>query len=56
MRSTSERFLPLGATFRVDLASENHWLQPVMVLTVHWWPTLLSVGGLLVKKPPNMYF
>ena len=35
VRATSERFLPPGATFRVGLASESRWLQPVMVLTVH---------------------
>ena len=46
MRATSERFLPAGATFRVGLASENHWLQQVLVLTVHWWPAPVSVGGL----------
>ena len=35
---TSERFLPAGDTFRVILASESHWLQPMLVLSVHWWP------------------
>ena len=34
VRATSERFLPTWATFRAGLASENHWLQPVLVLTV----------------------
>ena len=43
---TNERFLPAGATFGIGLASENHWL----VLTIHWWPTPVSVGGLLVKS------
>ena len=38
VRATSERFLPTWATFRAGLASENHWLQPVLVLTIHWWP------------------
>jgi hypothetical protein len=28
------------ATFRVRLGSESHWLQPMLVLNVHWWPTL----------------
>jgi hypothetical protein len=44
--ATTERFLPAGATLRGGLNSENHWLQPVLVLTVHWWPTPVSVGGL----------
>ena len=34
--ATSERFLPTGGTFRVGLASESHWLQLVLVFTVHW--------------------
>jgi hypothetical protein len=46
MRATSEWFLPAWSTFKHDLASESHWLQPMLVLTVHWWPTLVSVGGL----------
>jgi hypothetical protein len=37
--ATSERFLATSrGTFRTILASESHWLQPVMVLSVHWWP------------------
>ena len=47
VRATSERFLSIGGTFGVGLASESHWLQLVLVLTVHWWPTPISVGGLL---------
>ena len=46
MRTTIERFLPARATFRSVLASDNHWLQPVLVLTIHWWPAPISVGGL----------
>ena len=46
VRATSERFLPARGTFRVRLASESHWLQPVLVLTIHWRPTPVSVGGL----------
>ena len=49
VRATSEWFLPVGGTFRVILANESHWLQPMLVLTVHWWPTPLSVGELLVS-------
>ena len=30
-----EWFLPTRATFRVGLASESHWLQPMLVLIVH---------------------
>ena len=48
MRAPSERFLLAEGIFIVGLASENHWLQPMMVLTLHLWPTLVSVGGLLV--------
>jgi len=33
---TNERFLPAWSTFRVGLASESHWSQPVLVLTIHW--------------------
>ena len=47
---TSEGFLPVGAAFRVDVASESHCLQPVLVLTVHWWPAPISVGGLLLSE------
>ena len=44
--ATSERFLPAEATVKIHLANENHWLQPMLVLTVRWWPTPVSVGGL----------
>ena len=50
MRATSERFLPVGATFRVGLTSESHWLQLVLVSTVHWWPILVSVVGLTENR------
>ena len=45
--AASKRFLPAGGTFRTILTSESHSLQPVLVLSVHWWPTPVSVGGLL---------
>jgi hypothetical protein len=51
--ATSERFLPAGGTFRVILASESHWLQPVLVLSVHWWPALASVGRVLYNGFAN---
>ena len=35
VRATSERFLPARAAFRAGSTSENHWSQPVLVLTVH---------------------
>ena len=35
-RATSERFLQAWTAFRADLDIESHWLQPVLVLTVHW--------------------
>jgi hypothetical protein len=34
--ATNEQFLSAGAASRIGLASENHWLQLVLVLTVHW--------------------
>jgi hypothetical protein len=34
VRASSERFLPARDTFRVELANESHWLQPVLVLSV----------------------
>jgi hypothetical protein len=42
--ATSERFLPAWGTFRVNLASESHWLQLVLVLYVHWWLAPAGVG------------
>ena len=36
VRVTSEPFLQGGTTFKVGLANESHWLQPMLVLTVHW--------------------
>ena len=46
VRATNEQFLPAGATFRVGSASESHWLQSVLVLTVHWWRALICGVGL----------
>ena len=37
VRATIEQFLPARISFRVGFASESFWLQPVPVLTVHWW-------------------
>jgi hypothetical protein len=53
--ATSERFLPAGDTYRVILASESHWLQPVLVLSVRWWPTPASVGRVIVKAQEDIY-
>ena len=47
VRATSEQFLPARVTFRADVAGGSHWLQPMLVVTVHWWLTPVSVGGLL---------
>ena len=49
MLATSERLLQAKGTFRAILASENHWLQQVSVLSVHWWPTPTGVGRVLVS-------
>ena len=46
VRATNERFLSTRATFKSVLASESHWLQPMLVLIVRWWPAPVSVGGL----------
>jgi hypothetical protein len=46
VRANCERFLPAWATFKVGLASESQRLQLELVLTIHWWSTLVSVGGL----------
>jgi hypothetical protein len=43
VRATSERFLPAWGTFRAILASESHWLQPLLVLFVHRWPAPLGM-------------
>jgi hypothetical protein len=45
-----ERFLPAWDTFRAILTSESHWLQPVLVLSVHWWPAPADVGSVLVQS------
>jgi len=47
VQATSERFLPAGGTFRVILANESHWLQPMLVLFIHWWPAPTGVGSVL---------
>ena len=47
--ATSERFLPTWGTFRAMLASESHWLQPMLVLSIHCWPTPACVGRVSVS-------
>ena len=47
VRATNKRFLSARANFRSVLASESHWLQPMTVPTVCWWPAPVSVCGLL---------
>ena len=42
--ATNERFLPTRGTFRAILANESHLLQPMLVFSVHWWPTPAGVG------------
>ena len=44
VRVTSERFPPARVTFRSVLANESHWLQPLLVLTVRWWPDTNKCG------------
>jgi hypothetical protein len=48
--ATSEQFLLARGTFRVILASESHWLQPMLVLSVRWWPTPTGVGRVLLSS------
>ena len=45
--ATNEQFLPAWGTFRAILDNESHWLQPVMVLSFHWWSALAGVGRVL---------
>jgi hypothetical protein len=49
--ATCERFLPTWGTFRAILASESHWLQRVLVLSIRWGPTPACVGRVLLKLP-----
>ena len=56
VRATNERFLPARATLRSVVASESHWLQPVLILTVQWWPAPISVGGLLQVRATSERF
>ena len=44
VHATSERFLQARATFRSYLASESHWLQPLLVLADCWWPDTSKCG------------
>jgi len=44
VRVICERFLHARATFRVGLASESHWLQLVLVLTVHCGWAMMEGG------------
>ena len=37
-------FLSAGGTFRAILAIESHWLQQMLVLSVHWWAAPVGVG------------
>ena len=44
VRATIEQFPPSRATFRSVLANESQWLQPLLVLTVRWWPDTSKCG------------
>ena len=52
VRTTSERFPPAKATFRSVLASESHWLQPLLVLTVRWWTGTSKCGRAITHNHP----
>ena len=49
VRATSERFPPARVIFRSALTSESHWLQPLLVLNVRWWPGTSQCGRLFVQ-------
>ena len=58
VRATNERFLSSRTTFRVGLANENHKMQPMLVLTVHWWRTSKCGWAISVRlclKPSISY-
>ena len=44
---TSVRFLSARATFKIGSGNESICLQPMLVLSVHWWPVPVSVGAVL---------
>ena len=55
VRATSEQFLPARATFRSVLASESHWLQPMLVLTILGGPhQYVWVGYYSKSQLPTM--
>ena len=43
-----------ATTFRAILVSESHQLQPMLVLSVHWWPAPVGVGSVLVIMQVNV--
>jgi hypothetical protein len=53
VRAASERFPPAGGTFRAILASESHWLQPMLVLSVYWWLAPVGVGRVVANTAPK---
>jgi hypothetical protein len=48
--ATIERFLSAGGTISAISSNESHWLQPMLVLSVHWWPTQVGVRRVLLAK------
>ena len=38
--------------FKVILANESHWLQPVLVFSIHQWLAPTGVGRILVTNEP----
>ena len=50
VRTISERFLLAWAIFGVGLTNESHWLQPMLVLTIHRWLAPVSVDRLQVYQ------
>ena len=50
VRATNERLLSTRATFMSVLASESHWLQLVLILTVRWWPDTSKCGWAIHRR------
>jgi hypothetical protein len=44
-----------GALFRAILAYESHWLQPVLVFSIHCWPAPTGVGSVLASRAVHLF-
>jgi hypothetical protein len=61
VQSTSDQFLPAwatfrtGTTFKAGLASESHWMQPMLVLTVDWCHAIVSHAIVHLRLTQSMW-